>query len=106
MTKWQPIETAPRDGTKIVGWCNHEADKYFLPNGNLTDYGAAAEGMSHAEDGPQIVEWVEGSWDIDEFRDKTIHYPSWWFVSYTDGECAANPTHWTPLPPPPEEETG
>ena len=32
------------------------------------------------------------------------HMPDWWFVAGSDFECAANPTHWMPLPAPPIKE--
>lgn len=92
----EPIETAPKD-RPILAWCDHEADPYFIGNGNLTLYGGHAEGMSHAPTGFHIVEWG-GSWD-----DRTHEFdggwmPDWWFVAGSEFEVAANPTHWTDLP--------
>lgn len=62
MSEWQPIETAPRDGSKVLaydpGWCG----------------GTMA-----------IARWWDG-----EFR--TGNLP---------GE-EMYPTHWMPLPPPPD----
>lgn len=31
MNSWQPIKTAPRDGTRIIAWCGDYADVCFIP---------------------------------------------------------------------------
>ena len=64
--KWQPIKTAPKDGTPILVW-----DGY-----NITS----------------------AKWEVDY---------DWWEIcvpsdGYVDSNCI-EPTHWQPLPPPPEE---
>lgn len=62
---WQPIETAPRNGTKILLWCAGN------PSG----------------------EWpFMATWDP---------YHGFWVI-HVDGQSLHEPTHWTPLPDPPE----
>lgn len=97
---WRPIDSAPRDGTPILAYCVHEADPYYDGN-RLTDYGARAEGMSHVEDGPQVVAWYEGEWISDGPELESYWMPGWW-VAFHDPEVAANPTRWLPVPPAPE----
>lgn len=65
--KWQPIETAPKDGTSILLY---------------TAYGV-----------------VEGFWGWSEWQQTVIC--SNYDMSSTCFEC--QPTHWMPLPNPPEE---
>ena len=56
--EWQPMETAPKDGTAILAVCNHEADPYMEDGGaRLTVYGAHAEGSTHVHDGIHVLEW-------------------------------------------------
>ena len=58
--RWQPIETAPKDGTRILLWL--EPTRIAMP-----------------------FAWQDGRWMGDD-------YPL----------NMATPTHWMPIPPPPE----
>jgi hypothetical protein len=77
-SEWQPIETAPKDGTRIlavipgfavsIAWWFHDAQKWMT-----TD----------AEDYPDDESW-----------------------NYTVANTEYQPTHWMPLPAAPSQETG
>lgn len=97
---WQPIATAPRDGTAILGWCVHAADPYH-DGDRLTIYGAHTEGLSHAADGPVVVEWG-GAFDDSTWESRGCSLPDWWFQRGSEWEVTANPTHWMPIPAPPQ----
>lgn len=70
MTKWQPIETAPRDGTEVVVYCPGQRHPVFTAS--------------------YIYGWscsVEGRYSpMDDFF----------------GDEDKKPTHWMPLPEPPQ----
>ena len=66
MSDWQPIETAPKDGTVVF---------LYWPTMSITRYPAA--GMHHGD---------EYGWEM--------------YVDRDYGEIF--PTHWMPLPAPPE----
>jgi hypothetical protein len=82
---WQPIETAPRDGTQVL---------LYAP-GRLT-YGAWSEPSTTPRIKYQDGFAPEPEWD--EFE------PYWasWDGGFTE---KAPPTHWMPLPPPPSGNT-
>jgi hypothetical protein len=61
--EWQPIETAPRDGKRVLVWHRH----WYAPS--------------------------TGQW-----------YGDWWGLVYAVGPFASQPTHWMPLPSPPEDK--
>lgn len=75
---WQPIETAPKDGT----WC--------LLGGGMTSED------DYMETGVNVLRPVTAFFD-DEY----------WNMCFWDGSWRTsyeNPTHWMPLPPPPAGE--
>ena len=81
MSKWQPIETAPKDGTKILVYKNkirfgsNEYDHFYF-------------GLNVYDHYIEIAYWTDYGCKIDAFAplfDK-------------------DPTHWMPLPEPPKEE--
>ena len=76
MSKWQPIETAPKDGTSVILGCNYDR----LGKIRVTCAWYERE------------IWTEAKhWDDDA--------DDWLFL-----ECAFRPSHWMPLPSPPVVE--
>ena len=77
---WQPIETAPKDGTAVLLyglWAGEIAGPTSHPT---TDIGA----------------WSKHKGDFDGFE---------WCLSTGDAyACWMKPTHWMPLPPAPADE--
>lgn len=81
MSKWQPIETAPMDGTKILA---------YTPDGvNGPDYAVASWYASE-------IDWFEPVGEL--FRKVTREFGTW--VGSEHDPFRA--THWMPLPEPPE----
>lgn len=74
MSEWQPIESAPKDGTLILAW------------------GCWAGEINGPDDDPElaIVCWDGQRGDYPGFD---------WMVTGTDAHAAwLKPTHWQPLP--------
>ena len=86
---WQPIETAPRDGTEIIG-C-HSTDWSDI-------------GLAPAIYGPWTMVFARDNWRSSWDRSRVINYMSdGGEIEYEELEAA--PTHWMPLLPPPAPET-
>jgi hypothetical protein len=84
---WQPIETAPKDGTEIDVW-HYCHDPKWRPDSH-----GIASGWRHTN-----VKWCKGNppgwaeYNVEEAE--WIHLPD---VMYTT-------SHWMPIPEPPEPE--
>lgn len=78
---WQPIETAPRDGTLVLVWSD---ELYMKPY--IAWWGVD---QNAPEDGNEQEEWLTGDGDS-------------WSTGYYYTPC--NPTHWMPLPAPPQAD--
>ena len=104
--EWQPIETAPKDGTPVLVWYDHSADPYYEPNDphKLTNYATWAEGGEFLDgSGVTVAKWCEQFWEvIDDYGDG-YWLPAAWFTPGNNQsyECVCNPTGWMPLPAPP-----
>lgn len=80
VSQWQPIESAPKDGTVIVcgpAWDNAESHGQFVTIANR-----------HRDTwfSPEIAIFKDGNWE-------------------EEGCSIRQPTHWMPLPEPPKEVT-
>lgn len=83
MTQWQPIESAPKDGTEIIViHCTH--------------YDA---GLGTIVDGPFTASFCNDEWQSSWDGEEVAEYMDW---SGTDYKSIMDPTHWMPLPSPPE----
>lgn len=77
--EWQPIETAPKDGTSILGWSEERGQRE-------TKMGKYTEGS------PGYAKWKDGYGPLNSGWAWDTHHN--WLTTW-------NPTHWMPLPPPP-----
>lgn len=81
---WQPIETAPRDGTQILGWCSN----YGARQTHWHFYGEGSIAKAQFDAG----KGESGNWYWEE---PLNHWLSSW-----------KPTHWMPLPTAPTSDKG
>lgn len=78
MSEWQPIETAPKDGTRVLVYGTYQWEDYLdrQQTGAVTAYYIAAD-----------------FWDDEDI--------GWVLISTNPYRDRAQPTHWMPLPEPP-----
>lgn len=84
-SKWQPISTAPKDGTEFIAY-RDDAGPFLLR------WSCASEMMTESE--------IEQSMMTEE----QVHEPDWFFADFaTGGRLNDGFTHWMPLPSPPTQ---
>ena len=82
--QWQPIETAPKDGTRIIVCAMKDVSAYLeRENSKLGYWGRKVIGPFVFQ-----VYWSGNYWQADGFA------------------IALDPQHWMPLPEPPEQVVG
>lgn len=86
MCEWQPIETAPKDGTEILGWrkdCGPMLIRWTYPREFLTER------------------------ELDDMDDDSSDAQGWFCADFIAGfrlDEYMTPTHWISLPEPPKGE--
>lgn len=78
---WQTMDTAPRDGTEVLGW--------------------------HAECGVVLMRWaapVDFMTEAEVANEECPHEAGWFGADFVSGYRLSGPTYWMPLPPSPEQE--
>lgn len=90
MSEWQPIETAPKDGTAILIWQPDGAKNWYMPRESLPD-----GGIYTLED-ERLLWFDDGRYAIGYWRP--------WGGWGNRNSSTVEPTHWMPLPTPPEQE--
>lgn len=98
---WRAMDSAPKDGTDILVYYDHDADPYQDPHNpaRLTDYAAWAEGGDFmGGKGWCIAAWQGRHWEsTDEYGDG-YWMPAYWFARQNDDyEAVVNPIAWSPL---------
>lgn len=93
---WKPIESAPKDGTRILafGMADDDYQRIFIDTNK-----PKVPVM-------EVIHWIEG-WYDDEIdngdgtyrKEKKLGYSYW----KPHGPYYYKPTHWMPLPPAPKE---
>lgn len=102
--RWLPIESAPKDGTRILA--------YGMAFPELAEHGGehwiTADTKRPRVPFIRTISWVEGWYDkeIDNGdgtyrKERTQGYAYW-----RPDPHSFNPTHWMPLPPPPSARRG
>lgn len=99
----QPIATAPKDGTDILVWYDHDADPSVDPDypDSMTAYALCVEfGEFLAGKGFTIAKWHQGSIELPEESGSVFSMPPYWFSrgDYACYDRACHPVYWMALP--------
>lgn len=91
MSEWQPIETAPRDGTEFQARIPGYGDNNLIAwrGGLLDQEGQDCGGWCYMGTGNPPDCWTDGiCWMLNDEMEQSVE-----------------PTHWMPLPEPPKDDT-
>ncbi len=80
MGEWQPIETAPKDGARVILWTRTDITLFYC------------EYVETICEGEHVIGAQVGRWE-----DASAYNEAGWRK-----ELIGEPTHWMPLPEPPE----
>jgi hypothetical protein len=86
---WQPIETAPKDGTEILVW-REDQDVMLARFIALQDFISTREAEELVDEG---------------MSESSLEVPDWFYADFIHGDRLSPdcyPTHWMPLPSPPQ----
>ena len=84
MNEWQPIETAPKDGTGVLVHNNYAPGLASGKSESCDDINTVVAAWWANEDDKENGEWM------------------CYMDSPCEPECPFEPTHWMPLPEPPK----
>ena len=87
-TEWQPIDTAPRDGTPFLLYCPGVNDW-----NRIVGMPEIIVGLWHTKLDTRGPGWFGDLGDVDQGYESTVAYFVREYLS---------PTHWMPLPEPPK----
>ena len=97
MTEWQPIETAPRDGTAVLLWLSEDIDRYYVAEHRAPRLCIGFWGSPELSFSPGEM------WCSVEAKEEVWGMGGELTGPMSSTECiSVSPTHWMPLPEPPK----